>query len=68
MATACKQFINSAACRADAHGVPSRRAQHVGPTHIATIVQIANYENGSAQFTVSVNQDGSVSGFYVEAV
>lgn len=43
--------------------------QHVGPTHIiATIVQIANYENGSAQFTVSVNQDGSVSGFYVEAV
>lgn len=37
-------------------------------TQYATIVQIANFENGSAQFTVSVNQDGSVSGFYVKAV
>lgn len=42
--------------------------QHAGPTHIVAIVQIANYENGSAQFTVSVNQDGSVSGFYVKTV
>lgn len=42
--------------------------QHVEPTHIVAIVQIANYENGSAQFTVSVNQDGSISGFYVKAV
>lgn len=48
--------------------MPSRRDATCRPTHIATIVQIANYENGSAQFTVSVNQDGSVSGFYVKAV
>ncbi len=35
-------------------------------TSFATVVQIAEYENGQAQYTVSVNQDGSVSGFYVK--
>ena len=35
-------------------------------TPYATVVQIADFENGSAQFTISVNEDGTFSGFYIK--
>ena len=35
-------------------------------TPYATVVQIATYENGSAQYTISFNEDGTVSGFYIK--
>ena len=35
-------------------------------TPYATVVQMASYENGSAQFTVSFNEDDTVSGFYIK--
>lgn len=34
----------------------------------ATAVQIANFANGTAQFTVSFYEDGSVCGFYFKLV
>lgn len=35
-------------------------------TPYATVVQMASYENGSAQFTVSFNEDDTISGFYIK--
>ncbi|WP_139651822.1 DUF3887 domain-containing protein [Raoultibacter phocaeensis] len=35
-------------------------------TPYATVVQIANYENGPAQYTISFNEDDSISGFYIK--
>ncbi len=32
----------------------------------AVVIQIAEYENGSAQYTVSLYEDGSLAGFYVK--
>lgn len=35
-------------------------------TPYATVVQMAAYENGTAQYTISFNEDDTVSGFYIK--
>lgn len=32
----------------------------------ATVIQIANYSNGNAQYTISFYEDGSLAGFFVK--
>ncbi len=46
-------------------GLTADQLQGAGAEFV-TVVQMADYENGTAQYTISFYEDGSLAGFYVK--